>query len=353
MQQNTFLLYGANGYTGELVARFAAAYGLHPILAGRSREKIELLARQLQLPFYELPLQDSAEWQKALQGIPLVVNAAGPYDITARPVIEACLAAGAHYIDLNGDIDVFENIQQYHKAALEQGIMLLPGAGFDVVPTDCLALWLKKQLPDANNLQIAFTITGSALSRGTAITTLQKLGLPGAVRKNGIITPEPVGRSGFWMHFPGRNKKMFTMSIPWGDLSTAYVSTGIPNITTFTGISRFTWWFLKTQLAFNWLLRQSWVHHIITRIIHRLPAGPDDATRRKASSLIAATVTNAQGQTVTAYLKCPEAYQLTADAVLLISKKILEGNYTTGYQTPATAYGENLVMEIAGVERYS
>lgn len=353
MQQNTFLLYGANGYTGELVARFAAAYGLQPVLAGRSREKIEPLARQLQLPFCILPLNNSAEWQKVLQDIPLVVNAAGPYNITAWPVIEACLDARAHYIDLNGDIDVFENIQQYDKAAHEKGIMLLPGAGFDVVPTDCLALWLKKQLPDANQLQIAFTITGSALSRGTAITTLQKLGLPGAVRRDGVITHEPMGRRGFWMRFPGYNRKLFTMSIPWGDLSTAYVSTGIPHITTFTGISRFTWWFLKTQSAFNWLLRKSWMHNIITRIIHRLPPGPDDATRQKASSLIEATVTNAQGQTATAYLKCPEAYQLTAHSVLLISKKILEGNYTTGYQTPATAYGENLVMEIAGVERYS
>lgn len=351
MQQNSFLLYGANGYSGELIARFATQHGLCPILAGRSKDKVEALARQLQLPFYITDLNNSHSLQTILKEVTLVVNAAGPYDITAQPMIEACLQAHVHYIDLNGDLEVFEMIQRYHSRAVDKSMMLLSGAGFDVVPTDCLALWLKNRMPDAASLQIAFAIIGSTLSHGTAITTLQKLGMPGAVRKKGVIVPEPMGKRGFWLHFPGYPKKLFTMSIPWGDLSTAFVSTGIPDIETYTGINRFTWWLLKAQPAFNWLLRKRQVHNIITRFINRLPAGPNDQVRSKAFCLIQARVSNSKGDTLTACMRCPEAYQLTALTVLLIAQKILNGQYKAGYQTPASAYGENLIMEIPGVER--
>jgi short subunit dehydrogenase-like uncharacterized protein len=309
------------------------------------------LAGKLQLPYRIIDLKDTAALINILQEVNLVVHAAGPYDFTAKPMIEACMQTRTHYLDLNGDTDVFETLHGYDQQAKEKNIMILPGAGFDVVPTDCLALWLKNRLPDANRLEIAFVILGSGLSRGTSITTLQKLGLPGAVRKNGILVPEPIGKRGMWIDFPDDKQRSFMMSIPWGDISTAYFSTGIPNIETYTGISKATWLFLKGQFLFNWLLRTSFMHGIIRRIITSKPPGPDDAKRDKAVSLVWGKVTNAQGQTLTARMRCPEAYSLTAFSVLLIAKKILGGHFKPGYQTPASAYGEDLVMEIPGVFR--
>ena len=351
MQKNTFLLYGANGYSGQLIARFAAQYQLQPVLAGRNRQAIAALAKQLSLDYRITDLNDAAGLVAALQDVTLVVNAAGPYDFTARPVIDACMHTKTHYIDLNGDLDVFEMLQGYNDEAISKDIMVLPGAGFDVVPTDCLSRFLKNRLPDADQLELAFVIIGSGLSHGTAITTLQKLGMPGAIRKNGIITAEPVGKRGMWVSFPAWKQKSFMMSIPWGDVSTAYFSTGIPNIITYTGISKATWLFLKLQGGFNWLLRTGFMRRLITGIINSKSPGPDDARRDKAVSLIRGTVTNPQGQSVTAYMRCPEAYSLTAFATLLIAQKILQGQYKPGYQTPASAYGQDLVMEIAGVER--
>lgn len=351
MQQNAFLLYGANGYTGELIARYASQYGLQPVLAGRRKEAIAPLAARLGLPFRIFDLENGAALREALTAVPLVVHAAGPYDRTARPMAEACLATNTHYLDLNGDIDVFELLQGYDRQARDKNIMLLPGAGFDVVPTDCLALWLKQQLPDADTLEIAFAILGSTLSRGTSINTAQKLGLPGAVRQHGKIVQEPVGKRNLWVKFPGHPKALFTMSIPWGDLSTAYFSTGIPNIVTYTGISRAAWQLSRGQALFNWLLRTSLIRNIITTIIKRQSPGPDDITRDKAVSLIQGKVTDPQGRSLTAVMRCPEAYSLTALAVLLIAGKILNGQYSPGYQTPASAYGADLVMEIPGVTR--
>jgi short subunit dehydrogenase-like uncharacterized protein len=353
MQRNSILLYGANGYTGELIARYAAQYGLQPILAGRKKDAIAALAKELNLPFRIVGLHDSASLKAALEDIALVIHAAGPYHITAAPMIEACMATNTHYIDLNGDLDVFELLHGYDAAAKAKDIMILPGAGFDVVPTDCLALYLKQQLPDADHLTIAFAIIGSAMSRGTSISTLHKLGTPGAIRKNGAIVHEPMGKRGMSIRFPGHQRPVFVMSIPWGDISTAYYSTGIPNIVTYTAINKSAWYFLKAQSLFNWLLKTPFMRGIILRILKMQSAGPKQAVRDKAVSHVWGKVTNARGVTVEANMQTPEAYSLTAFTILIIAKKIINGQYKAGYQTPASAYGPELIMEVDGVSRTS
>jgi short subunit dehydrogenase-like uncharacterized protein len=350
MQANSFLLYGANGYTGELIARFAANYGLQPVIAGRNRHKITALANRLQLPYKVFDLNDNAALIAALQEVKVIVHAAGPYDHTAQPVIEACLQTNTHYLDLNGDYEVFDLIRQYDHQAKEKGVMLLPGAGYDVVPTDCLALWLKRQLPEAESLELAFTTIGSALSRGTAITSLLKAGMPGAVREQGRIVQELLGKRGMWVNFPGLGKKVFAMSLPWGDISTAYISTGIPNVTVYFGVKHAMWQLLKAQSGYNWLLRSKPFRTLANRVIRWLPAGPDDKQRAKARTLVWGKVTD-KLQSRTGTLTCPDAYTVTTDAILLIAGKILKGNFKPGYQTPATAYGEDLVLELPGVVR--
>lgn len=351
MQRNRILLYGANGYTGELIARYAGQYGLTPILAGRKKAAIEALAKELKLDFRIVELDDAAGMRAALEDVTLVIQAAGPYHITAQPMIEACLATNTHYIDLNGDLDVFELLQRYDQQAKAKDIMILPGAGFDVVPTDCLALALKQQLPDADQLTIAFAVIGSALSRGTSISTLHKLGTPGAIRKNGQIAYEPMGKKGMSVKFPGHKDPVFVMSIPWGDISTAYFSTGIPNIRTYTAINKAAWYFLKGQALFNWLLKTSFLRGILMSIFKMQSAGPNQVVRDKAVSHIWGKVTNAKGASAEANMETPEAYSLTAYAILVIAKKIINGEYKPGYQTPASAYGSDLVMEIPGVKR--
>jgi len=351
MQRNRILLYGANGYTGELIARYAGQYGLTPILAGRKKTAIEALAKELNLDFRIIELDDSAGLKAALEDISLVIQAAGPYHITAQPMIDACLATNTHYIDLNGDLDVFELLQGYDQQAKAKDIMILPGAGFDVVPTDCLALSLKQQLPDADHLTIAFAVIGSALSRGTSISTLHKLGTPGATRKNGQISYEPMGKRGMSVKFPGHQQPVFVMSIPWGDISTAYFSTHIPNIITYTAINKAAWYFLKAQPLFNWLLKTSSLRGMLMGLFKLQSAGPNQAVRDKAVSHIWGKVTNAKGASVEANMETPEAYSLTAYTILVISKKIINGEYKPGYQTPASAYGPDLIMEIPGVKR--
>ena len=347
-----FLLYGANGYTGELIARHAAQYGLQPILAGRRREALEPLANQLGLPYLVIDLNDTAALTAALRNVKLVVHAAGPFAHTAKQMVEACLQTGTHYTDINGDISVFELLKTYDAAAQKAGIMVMPGVGFDVVPTDCIALSLKQQLPDATHLQLAFATDGGSISHGTAITMAGKLGEGGAVRRNGQITRAPLGGEGMYVDFfagKGPTKKMFVMSIPWGDISTAHFTTGIPNITTYTGMKPKVYKMLKWHGLFNWLLRMEWVRNIIKKKIAQRPAGPNDEQRSKAIGYVWGKATNAAGQTATAGLCGPEGYTITLHATLLIAQKILNGQLATGYQTPAKVYGAGLIGEVPGV----
>jgi len=349
MSANQFLLYGANGYTGQLIARLAKEYNLQPILAGRNKASIQPLAESFQLPFRIVDLGDKDRLVEALKDVKVVVHSAGPFHQTAKQMIEACLQTHTHYLDINGDIGVFEFIKQYHEKAKEGGIMLLPGAGFDVVPTDCIALLLKNKLPDATNLKLAFATIGGSISHGTGMTMASRLGEKGAVRENGKIVRKALAHKGMWVDFG--SKKLFVMTIPWGDVATAYYTTGIPNIESYTGIKPAVYRLLKFQFLFNWLLRTEWLRNFVRKKISHRPAGPSDEMRANAISFVWGEASNEKGEKVQARLSGPEGYTLTAHSTLIIAKKILEGNFKSGYQTPAGCYGADLILEVPGVKR--
>jgi short subunit dehydrogenase-like uncharacterized protein len=351
MNADSILLYGANGYTGGLIARYAAQYGLRLVLAGRNEQSIKPLAEKLNFPYKIIDLNDAAAIKAALSEIKLVIHAAGPFAGTARQMIDACLHTNTHYIDINGDIAVFEMIKGLDAQAREKNIMLLPGAGFDVVPTDCMALHLKNKLPDATHLKLAFASLGGAVSHGTAMTIVSKLGEGGAARENGKIVTKPLGEKGILVDFG--ISKLFVMSIPWGDVSTAHFTTGIANIETYTAVKRNVFRLMKLQNGFNWLLRKNAVKNVIRKKIKQRPAGPNDEQRSAAKSLIWGEAKNAKGRVVTAHFTCADGYTLTAQSCLTIAQKILQGDLKPGYQTPAACYGEALVMEIPGTIKTS
>lgn len=349
MENNKFLLYGANGYTGKLIAGLAASYGLVPILAGRKKKQIQALAEELDLDYRVFSLKDTVNLENALLEVPLVLHAAGPFQFTSRLMIEACLNTNTHYLDITGEIPVFEQAKKYDAKAKAAGLMIMSGVGFDVVPTDCMAKYLQEKLPTADHLKLAFASIGGMYSHGTALTIAEGLGAGSAARINGKIAPQPLGKKGMWLDFGV--KKMFVMSIPWGDVSTAYFTTGIPNIETYTAASPKTFQYLKWQNLYNWILRTSFVKDYVKKKIKQKPAGPSDEMREKAKSYIWGEATSANGQKVTARMVCPEGYTLTAISSLMIVQKVLNNHFQIGYQTPAAVYGADLILEIPNTSR--
>lgn len=342
------LIYGANGYTGELVARRAVERGLRPTLAGRSAEGVGAVARRLDLPAIVVGLDDGPGLDAALAGKKLVIHCAGPFHRTSRPMAAACLRGGVHYLDITGEIGVFEHLARHDAEAKAAGVMLLPGAGFDVVPSDCLAAHLKRCLPSATWLELAFRGLGR-ISRGTATTAIEGLDQGGAVRRDGAIVPVPMGRLTRQVDF-GRGPVQ-TAAIPWGDVSTAYYSTGIPNITVYTYMPPAALALVQLGAIARPLLGTRPVQDVLQGLVRRQQAGASDEERARGLSLLWGEARDAQGRTVAARMRGPEAYTLTAATAILIAERVLAGEWSAGFQTPARAYGPDLIMDVAGVER--
>src|SRR5215207_1885900 len=342
----TFLIYGANGYTGELITRFALERGMRPILAGRNAIAIEELAKKHHLDYRVFSLEETARVDAALQGVAMVIHAAGPFSLTSRPMVESCLRNGKHYTDITGELTVFESMAALDDKAKASGVMVMPGVGFDVVPTDCLARHLKDRLPSASHLSLAFYGMGR-ISHGTQATMTMNVGRGGAIRKDGKITPVPAAWKSREIDFG--DVKRTGVTIPWGDVSTAYYSTGIPNIEVFTVMPRQNLKMLKLSRYIGWLLATRPVQDYLQKQIP--PGGPSDAERAKGKTLLWGEATDLNGNRVESRLQTPEGYTITAIAALNIAQKILNGNFKPGFQTPAKAYGPDLVLEIEGVTR--
>jgi short subunit dehydrogenase-like uncharacterized protein len=344
-----FLLYGANGYTGQLIAELCAQQGMTPLLAGRSEAKIKPIADRLGFPYQAFDLTDTEALQGALRQVPVVLHCAGPYAHTFQPMVEACLQTQTHYLDITGEIAVFEAIARRDQEAKEAGVMLLPGCGFDVVPTDCMAAYLVSKMPDATHLELAFK-TDSGLSHGTAKTAIENINLGGMVRQEGKIVKVRSAHAVKEVVFA--TKPYLSVAIPWGDVSTAWYTTGIPNITTYAAQPPRLIRIIRISRYFGWLLSWEPIQRFLKKRIEKQPAGPSAEKRQRLHCLVWGEVRNAKGEVIEARLKTAEAYALTAMGSLIITRKVLNGNAPTGFQTPAGAYGYELVQEIEGSEPF-
>lgn len=345
---DSLLIYGANGYTGELVARRAVERGLRPILAGRNGPAVEVVARRLGLEHRVVSLDHQAALDAALAGTTAVIHCAGPFTRTSRPMAEACLRARVHYLDITGEIAVFEALQRRAAAARAAGIMLLPGVGFDVVPSDCLAAHVARRLPGATHLALAFRGLGR-VSRGTATTALMGAHRGGAIRRDGKIVAVPAAHKTRQVDF-GRGPTM-AVAFPWGDVSTAYYSTGIPNIEVYIALPANARRMMVAGRYLGWLLATPPVQGLLQSWLRRQPPGPNDAERARGLSLLWGEAIDGQGRRVVSRMRTPEGYTLTAATAVLIAEKLLAGNWKPGFQTPSLAYGPDLVLEVDGVTR--
>jgi short subunit dehydrogenase-like uncharacterized protein len=346
----SWMIYGANGYTGELIARQAVALGMAPVLAGRSAAKIQPLAQQLGLPHRVFDLsRPQAEWIEQLHGMQVVLLAAGPFSATADAMARACIQAGVHYLDITGEIDVFEHLHSLHAVAKAAGVVLCPGVGFDVIPTDCVALALKEAMPDATHLALGFE-TAMKLSPGTLKTSLESAPQGGRVRRDGRLMTVPLAHEVRRIDF-GQGEKL-AVAVPWGDVSTAFHTTGIPNVTVFIPSTRLGVWFMKLGNVFQSVLAMPWVQSGLQRLAGAWVKGPDEAARALAPSHVWGEATNAQGQRVTARVQTANGYSFTVPGALTVAKHLLTSSTpTAGFTTPARLMGSDLVTQVSPSSR--
>src|SRR6266700_648304 len=310
MATNTdWILYGANGFTGRLITLEAKRKSLRPILAGRRAAPIEALGAQLDLPWRSFDIDDPSAAAAALSDVDVLLNCAGPFAATSGPMLDACLAGRTHYLDITGEIDVFV-----------------------AVPTDCVAAVLKQALPDAKSLALGFDVKGTP-SPGTAKTMVEGLKAGGRVRKNGEIVEVPFAYRTRTIDF-GRGNAL-GVTIPWGDVATAYYSTGIPDIEVY----------VRTTPAAVFAMR-------CLNPLRRWAAssgGPSEDQLRQETSYVWGEARNDAGATRTALLTTPNGYRLTADAALLAVQTVLERRPPGGYYTPSRLMGARSIERLPGV----
>jgi short subunit dehydrogenase-like uncharacterized protein len=345
---SSFMIYGANGFTGSLIAREAVRRKMNPLLAGRSPEKLTQLAGELNLEHRAFSLDSPAAIAEGLRGVHTLLNCAGPFSQTAQTLADACLGAGTNYLDITGEANVFEALAGRDAEAMAAGIVLLPGVGFDVVPSDCLAVHLKRRLPSATRLTLAFR-SSSRMSRGTALTVLEGLGEGGMVRECGSLKKVPVAWKTRVIDFSQGPAKAIT--IPWGDISTAFYSTGIPNIEVYMAAPRGIRVGARLSRYFGWLLGSKFVRNRLKQRILAGSPGPTEAERRKNRCYFWGEVTDETGGKAIARQETPDGYELTVQTSLAAAARVLTGKIGAGFRTPATAFGADFILEMDGVTR--
>lgn len=342
----TWLLYGANGYTGELIAREAANRGMKPILAGRSAHKVAPLAGELGLPYHAFDLSDPAEIARQLADIDVVLHCAGPFSATSAPMLEACLRTRTHYLDISGEIEVFEHAKSLHVQARKNEVVLCPGVGFDVIPTDCLAARLREELPDATHLRLGFDVP-FRLSPGTFKTIVEGLSSGGRARVEGRVIPVPQAWRTRRVDF-GAGEKL-AMTFPAADVSSAFHTTAIPNIEVYVRIQPVQLLAVRLGNTFRPLLARPAAQRMLKWLVARTVRGPATAARDAMPVRVWGEVTTATGERRTARITTANIYSITVDGALA-AVDVLRGDPPAGggYRTPAQLLGADVVTKLPG-----
>jgi short subunit dehydrogenase-like uncharacterized protein len=344
-----FLIYGSYGYTGQLITTLAVEKGLRPVLAGRDEVRLRAQAEALDLEYRTLSLDDAPALYAAVGDVTGVLHCAGPFVHTYHQMADACLATGRHYLDISGEIPGFEALAKLGKVAKRAGVMLLPGAGFDVVPSDCLAAHLKNRLPDATHLRLYLRGIGAGPSRGTARSAIENMHRGGMIRQDGQLVPVPPAWGVRQVDF-GRGP-VKAVSIGWGDVSTAFYSTGIPNIETYFAFPPAAIHFMRLMRVIGPPLYSRPARAALKLTLHLMRRGPTREQRRNGFGLIVGEVSNRAGESLSSKLRTPEGYTLTALASVEIMQRILAGDFKPGFQTPSLAYGPDFILQFYRVER--
>ncbi|MFA0810610.1 saccharopine dehydrogenase family protein [Microbulbifer epialgicus] len=346
MNNKNIMIYGANGYTGELIARKAVAQGYRPILAGRNPQKLQPLTDELNLAAMVIDLESTDTLERSLQDIYLVIHCAGPFSTTAGPMMRACINSKTHYQDITGEIAVFEAAHKLEAEARAAGVVLCPGTGFDVIPTDCLAAALHKKMPTATHLTLGFD-SDSGLSPGTAKTSIESLGAGGAIRRNGKI--EAIGHGELTREIDfGRGAK-FAVSIPWGDVATAFYSTGIPNIEAYIPMSPQRAKKLKRLNSIRWLLSTRWMQNWLKSKVEKSVHGPDKERRTGQKTWVWGEVRNdRRGERKVGRVLTANGYDVTVSGSLAVMEFLLSYTGEGGYFTPSALCGPGLVEKLPG-----
>lgn len=342
------LIYGATGYTGRLIAEHARHVESPPVIAGRSAHRVQALAAELGLEGRAIAFDQSKALDDAISDIGVLINAASPFAKTAPALIESCLRTGTHYLDVTGELDVFQDAFRYDELANKRGIMIMPGVGLGIVASDCLAMHVAAGVPNAKYLRIGL-LPPVSLSQGSIRTAFGLSVSQVSIRRNGRLISVPAGR--FQRDFDYGDGKRESIAVSWADVFTAYYSTGIRNIEAYfeTGFASRMVYHLGSAVADA--LRQAPVERWPGAAARTLFQSPSEQLRKKDRCVIVAEAEDSWRRRSCARLETPDGYSFTAQSATAIAERVRCGDFLPGFQTPGKLYGADFVLSMEGTSR--
>jgi short subunit dehydrogenase-like uncharacterized protein len=348
MPRTTWMLYGAAGATGALIAEEAVRRGHQPLLAGRSAEPLASLGRRLGLPWMVVGLDEPDRLRRAAADVAAALNAAGPFITTTPPLVQACLASGTHYLDIAGEIPALQGLFARDQEARERKITLVGGVGFGVVASNSLVTYVADQLPDATTLEFAVRADNQQSSSGAAKSTIEALAGGGRVYRDGRLTPFRLGKGLKTLRFP--DGAIDILPAPSGDLEAAHRATGIASVTAYIPFRRSVAALLPLA---RWGLSVPPLRRGLEAIIETQRTRPRvSKAAGQRTSYVWARAMNQDGRQVEAWLALGEGYQFTAASSVRAVEQVLRSQLC-GALTPAEAFGADFVLTIEGVQRWA
>ena len=342
-----YLIYGANGFSGRLIAQKAKAQRHNVILAGRNANAIQQLAEQLDLPYRVFDLKNLAQLDAAIADVDAVLHAAGPFSKTALPMLNACIRMKKHYIDISGEYRQFQQCASYHTQAKAAGVMLLCGAGFDVTPTDCLAAHLKQRLPTGNQLTLGICVD-MIMSPGTAETIVESFGQPSMIRRDGMLQHIPMGSK--QQVIPFKSGEQMCVALPLGELFSVFYNNAIQNIEVFVSLPSPIRLAMRSSNLLPSILRSDNLQKLIKPLMRQSQRGPSEAQMQRGRSEVWAKLSDGR-KFVVGRIFAPDHYVLTAQFACAAAQRAVLDQVPTGYQTPASAFGADFILQFDGITR--
>ncbi|MFI7211481.1 saccharopine dehydrogenase family protein [Micromonospora maritima] len=341
---STLIIYGATGYVGRLVARLAVDRGLRPVLAGRDQGRLAALG--LDTPVHACALDDPAGLDRLLGDASVLLNLAGPFARTQRPLVDACLRTRTHYLDLSGEAAEFLSVRQRHADLAAAGVMAMPGVGFGVVPTDAMAVHLAHRLPGARRLELSFVTTGR-VSRGTLATLTAGMACVGLQRRDGRLVPARAAAE--TRQVTDGTTRTRVVTNPWrADVVSAAESTNVPDVATFFAVPGPLRLALRAAPAVPWLVGSAVARRARAALLGRLPEGPTAAQLDAGRTLVHGLARDDAGTVVEAALTGPDAYRYSAHTAVELLARTAAGEAPPGFRTPAEVHGPAIALTTPG-----
>ena len=332
------LVYGVLGYTGNLFIEHSLDTNL-PIVLGARQKEVKILAEKCGMEHRVFEINDVQNIIPYLSDIKAVINLANVSYGINKYLIDACIQTKTHYVDLASEYPDILEIYKLHHMALTNGVMLMPGAGFNLAPTDIAGRIASELLPNPTKLSLGFATFGNA-SRGTIKTVLKMTAETGYSRLSGkLVVAKPASEKRL---FQAEGKEYSLINNPlMGDSLAGFISTNIQNITTY---SYYPWILVQFMKG-----RMNWLRKFLLRYSHWFfPLGPTEDELKRQHTYTWAQIENQQNQKLTVTIKGPQAYIFTAKIIGSIVNLLAKGKANAGF-TPPSFYGRNLIEGIGGV----